>query len=312
MIDLFSQLFGPYPFEVYGAVVHDLDLGFALETQTLSVFGRRTGERVVAHELAHQWFGNSVSLSRWQDIWLNEGFATYAELLWLEHLEGREALDEAIERTYRRVAPGEQVFEIDKADLVEGLNSLELNDALLPPLKLKAALEALFSNTLSESDLQALIKDLPLDGLPGSDFPALLDEINFEQVRLSTEQLQTLFRAIGQPERANRVGRGGTIVPPGKPTAGQLFNQGVYQRGGLTLYALRLAVGDAAFFEILRTYTARFANGNATTADFMAVAEDVSGQELDRFFESWLYAEEIPDLPELGLYRKDHTFEKSP
>jgi hypothetical protein len=312
MIEVFSQLFGPYPFEAYGAVVHDLDLGFALETQTLSFFGRNASERVVAHELAHQWFGNSVSLRRWQDIWLNEGFATYAELLWLEHLEGPAALDEAVGQMYRRMAPGEPVFEISKGELVEGLSSLELDDTPLTSLKLEAALGALFANTLPESELQTLIENRIVDGLPGNEFPGLLNEIDFEQVRLTTAQLQTLFRAIGLPERANRVGRGGTIIPPGNPTAGQLFNQGVYERGGLTLHALRVTVGDEAFFETLRTYTARFAHSNAATADFIAVAEEVSGQDLDSFFEAWLFAEEIPDLPELDLYRADYTLETSP
>jgi aminopeptidase N len=89
MIDFFADLFGPYPFVTYGAVVVDEDLGFALETQTLSLFGSElTAEPVVAHELAHQWFGDDVSLGSWRDIWLNEGFATYAQWLWTEHRGG--------------------------------------------------------------------------------------------------------------------------------------------------------------------------------------------------------------------------------
>src|SRR5688572_2129815 len=87
MIEYFSEIFGAYPFEVYGALVIDTEFGAALETQTMSIFGRdmidtndlEGTQQVVAHELAHQWFGDSVSLADWRDIWLNESFATYAQ-----------------------------------------------------------------------------------------------------------------------------------------------------------------------------------------------------------------------------------------
>ena len=208
MIVYFSRMYGRYPFEVYGALVMDTEFGAALENQTMSIFGMdmidvedvKGTELTVAHELAHQWFGDSVSVADWSDIWLNEGFATYSEGLWIEHKNGREALDEWVKFIY--------------SDIVE-----------YPQY-----------------------------------YPA-----------------------------------------PGNPPADDLFNGGVYDRGGLTLHALRLEVGDEVFFDIMRTYFDRYQGGNATTDDFIAVSEEVSGKELTEFFDSWLYSEKIPPIPTLGL-----------
>jgi aminopeptidase N len=219
MIEFFNELFGPFPFEAYGVAVI-ADVPFALETQTLSIFsaltvsGQRDAERIVAHELAHQWFGDSVSPARWGDIWLNEGFATYGEMLWFEHDQGSEALEERIRAQY---------------DLVSG--------------------------------------NLWLDQSPGEIRKRLAEQ----------------------------------YPPPGAPPADDLFNRSVYERGALTLHALRLRVGDVAFFDILRTYHDRFRYGAATTADFIAVAEEVSSQDLDDFFHGWLYEQRVPDIPQLGL-----------
>ncbi|GAA5048112.1 M1 family metallopeptidase [Nocardia callitridis] len=94
MMAVFTERFGPYPFEAYTVVVTDDELEIPIEAQGISIFGanhcdgRRGAERLVAHELAHQWFGNSLTLRRWRDIWLHEGFACYAEWIWSEAAGG--------------------------------------------------------------------------------------------------------------------------------------------------------------------------------------------------------------------------------
>lgn len=198
MIDVFVDLFGPYPFDEYGVLIVDGEFSFALETQGRSIFsasfvdGDGSIERIVAHELAHQWFGNHVSPATWRDIWLNEGFASYAEDLWLEFGRGAN---------------------------LEGLEERLLDRA---------------SVALSPS--------------------------------------------------------------PGDPGPAGLFDPSVYRRGALTLHALRLEVGDEVFFDILRTWLDRFGGGVASTDDFVALSEEISGIDLDAFFDGWLGAGALPSL----------------
>lgn len=102
------------------------------------------------------------------------------------------------------------------------------------------------------------------------------------------------FRQQGMTEAAisDELAR---IAAPGKPSENDLFNGGVYVRGAMTLHALRLTVGDEAFFEILQTYyDDRFKYGNATTQDFVAVAEGDQRTDLGELFDAWLYAPETP------------------
>lgn len=94
IIDFFTTIFGRYPFRSGGAVVDDEEIGYALETQGRSFYSGGADETTVAHEIAHQWYGDSVTPGVWSDIWLNEGFATYAEWLWEEHA-GRSSVAES-------------------------------------------------------------------------------------------------------------------------------------------------------------------------------------------------------------------------
>jgi aminopeptidase N len=91
-LDWMEPYAGRYPFDVYGSLVVDTELGFALETQTLSIYDRvwfidypqDVWDPVMLHELAHQWFGDSVSVWEWSDLWLSEGHASWYEFLYSE------------------------------------------------------------------------------------------------------------------------------------------------------------------------------------------------------------------------------------
>jgi len=122
ILEFQEESFGPYPYNALGGVVAgpDADLGFALETQTRPVyshafFQRGSNTYVVAHELAHQWWGDHVSVEGWDDIWLNEGFASYAEWMWSEH-EGEGTAQELAEYTYRSYPADDPFWEVTPGD----------------------------------------------------------------------------------------------------------------------------------------------------------------------------------------------------
>ncbi|MET9907578.1 M1 family metallopeptidase [Streptomyces sp. NPDC006476] len=98
-----SKVFGPYPFRNAGSIVDKANVGYALETQSRPLYDSAPDLSTLVHENAHQWFGDSVSLTAWKDIWLNEGFATYAEWLYSEQ-HGGDSAQKAFDSLYARPA----------------------------------------------------------------------------------------------------------------------------------------------------------------------------------------------------------------
>ena len=105
ILAFYSASFGAYPDDDAGAIVVPAYLGLALESQSRPLFGLDSvavdDVSPLAHELAHQWFGDAVTPDNWTDVWLNEGFATYADWMWEEHIGGRK-VDAQAQRTSRQ------------------------------------------------------------------------------------------------------------------------------------------------------------------------------------------------------------------
>ncbi len=204
-LDWLEERLGSYPFETYGSLAAAADFGFALETQTLSLYettffdaAPQDYSPIMLHELAHQWFGDSVAPAQWSDVWQNEGHATWYEV----------------------------TYQIDP-------DSPEFTDAV-------------------------------------------------RQVYALGDLFRFLFGPVASPRS-------------GDPR--DVFNPNVYAGGAVTLYALRQQVGDATFRRIERTWVTKYRGRSASTADFIALASQVSGQDLTAFLTDWLYSTTTPAMP---------------
>ena len=196
-LDFERSILGKYPFSTTGGIVVPSSLGYSLEVQTRPYYPGVPSQDLAVHELAHQWFGDSATLSSWNEIWLHEGFATYFEFLYAERHGG-----------------------------------------------------------------------------------------------------PTAQQAFNQLYAAHGAGDDGFWNPPsGDPgTAANIFAGSVYTRGAMALQVIRKQVGGKDFFAILRKWARNKRHANGTIAQFQALAESVSGEDLDTIFQDWLYEPGKPPL----------------
>jgi aminopeptidase N len=189
-----SSVYGQYPFDSTGGILADVGVHYALETQSRPVYDQRTSYvsgDLLAHELGHQWFGDSLTPQRWSDIWLNEGFATYSEWLYQEKFQ-----NVAVQQNFEQTYTGEDNWD-------------------------------------------------------------------------------------------------GKVADPGRD---HIFDDLVYNRGAMTLHALRLKIGDRDFFKILKQWPSTHRYGNASTQDFITFVERTTNRNLDSLFHTWLYQPGKPTL----------------
>jgi uncharacterized repeat protein (TIGR01451 family) len=199
-IDFFEARYGPYPGNSTGIVVDNTTLNpginYALETQDRSFFPNSVGTTTLIHEVMHQWFGNNVSPRVWNDLWLGEGPATYAEVQ-LPNEAGTET-----------------------------------------------AFYGQWNGTADNSSTWTT--------------PA---------------------------------------VDPDDDDSSDLYGSHVYDRGAMALEALRTAIGATTFAALMKEWQVRYAGQSPGTAAFIALAEELSGRDLDAFFQDWIYDADKPAWP---------------
>jgi aminopeptidase N len=203
-LDFFETYIAPYPFDKLANVQSKTIYGGMENASCIfyhegSVTGKQQVERLLAHEIAHQWFGDAVSELDWHHIWLSEGFATYLTNVYVEHIHGRKAFVEALRKDRQRVL---RFARKHKAPVVD--TSLAVSVELLSPNS--------------------------------------------------------------------------------------------YQKAAWVLHMLRSEIGDQAFRKCLQTFFHRYKYKNALSRDFQAVAEEITGRDLDLFFRQWLWKAGHPIL----------------
>jgi len=212
VLKYFIDNVGPYSYAKLANMQAKTQWGGLENAGTISYFensvtGKNEVEGLIAHEIAHQWFGNSASENDWNHVWLSEGFATYFAILYQESVYG--------------------------------------------------------------------------------------DEKRKEELTLDRKQIIEYYKKNPAP-----------IVDPSITDPMKVLSVNTYQKGGWVLNMLRHKLGDETFWKGIRTYYKTYQNSNAMTVDFQEVMEKVSGENLESFFNQWIFTKGYPEIKWDWSYKK--------
>lgn len=216
VLKYFIDRIGPYSYAKLANMQAKTQWGGLENAGTIAYFensvnGKNEVEALIAHEIAHQWFGNSASENDWNHVWLSEGFATYFAILYQESVYG--------------------------------------------------------------------------------------DDKRKQELLLDRNQIIDYFKKNPSP-----------IVDPSIKEPLKVLSVNTYQKGGWVLNMLRRELGDELFWEGVVSYYKRYQNANAMTEDFKEVMEQVSGKELDKFFQQWIFTKGYPELKWDWYYEKNKLY----
>ncbi len=300
---------GAYPFEDFGVLTTNTFGSGGLETQTLvslepKYYNSDDQEdpvdetEVLAHEMTHQWFGASVTYQNHAQTFLHEGFAQYFGYLYINDNQDPTYLAQRFQTRYRSVVNGQITYLSSKAELLEYLqDSLQHYD--FNSDRAATILDGFFGSSLQAEKRQEILDQVKTTPKL-SVFLAAIEKLSFSRVYFTFQTWHDLTGSGGGIFLNSR------FTPPAKLEAGDYpLNGGVYDRGAMAVHALRLKTGDELFFKILRTYLERYKFSNAFNQDFVNIVNELAGEQVKAFLESWLYDDRVPDFPEMGLYAKD-------
>ncbi len=308
-----SDWYGPFPFETSGTIVSHGELLLSAPAQPRPLHTLNVTPAELARGAAEQWFGGSVSVTDWSDIWLVKGLSSYAAEVLIPESQGARDRGEANLRVaYAHLAGG---FVLGPEDTTRsmffaalgGLPGFE-GDRSFSRARIVSALRPLLERRTSRALLEPELRKIPDEGLSLVQLQEFLGTMFFRPVSVSPEELSTFAgRLLGVgDEGVNPPVERATLPPaPAEFDRASLFSRAAAERGMLFFHALREELGDRGFHRFLRDLSMNFRGGDVAVEELRGMATNAAGRDLSVLFREWVYSKRLPPLSDLQLFSED-------